>query len=201
MTRHLRPTILFALLFASFAISAFSQVEPSATSGVGRLTFDAGAGVSDYNMDYSRGHEWGGTLWLDVNPHIGSSFLRNFSVEVEARDLSRHRGPYLPNNMRTDTLGGGLKYSWHLSRNFRPYVKALASYGSLDLTKPGYHWTWVEYAPGGGIDYRPFGHIWLRVDYEYQVWPSVITYPQTITLDPQGFTVGALYEFGRRHDR
>jgi opacity protein-like surface antigen len=159
----------------------------------------AGAGVSDYKMDYGAGHEWGGTLWFDASPGGLPSFLQGLGVEIEARDLSLHRGPNLPNDMRTDTLGGGLKYSLRHFHRVRPYVKFLASYGSLDLYKNSYHFTWVDWAPGGGIDYRPFGHVWLRADYEYQDWNNI--FQHGYDLDPQGFTVGAVYEFDhhRRH--
>jgi opacity protein-like surface antigen len=49
-------------------------------------------------------------------------------------------------------------------------------------------------APGGGIDYRAFGNVWLRADYEYQDWPNI--FGKGYDLDPQGVTVGAMYEFG-----
>jgi opacity protein-like surface antigen len=186
------------LFFAALAVPAFSQVAPAATGG-GGMTFAVGGGVSDYHMDFGHGNDWGGTLWLDGNLNLGSPLLQGLAIEVEARDLSFDRSPGLPNNMRTDTLGGGVKYSWRRFHDIRPYAKVLASYGSLDLYKHGYHWTWVEWAPGGGIEYRPFGRIWLRADYEYQVWPGVIKYPHTFDLDPQGFTFGAVYEIGHPH--
>jgi opacity protein-like surface antigen len=156
-----------------------------------------GAGVSDYKMDFGPGHEWGGTLWFDANLSHAPSFLDGLGIEIEARDLSLHRGPFLPNDFRTDTLGGGLKYSWRHFHNFRPYVKFLGSYGSLDIYKNGYHFTWVEWAPGGGIEYRAFGNLWLRADYEYQDWNNI--FQNGYDLDPQGFTVGAQYEFGHRN--
>jgi hypothetical protein len=164
------------------------------------MTFAVGGGVSAYKMDFGPGHELGGTLWLDGNLNLGPSYLQGLGIEVEARDLSLDRSPRLPNNMRTDTLGGGFKYSVKHFHNFRPYAKFLASYGSLDVYKPGYHWTWLVLSPGGGIDYRPFGGpIWVRADYEYQDWPDVFRHGWN--LDPQGFTVGALYEFGHHRSR
>jgi hypothetical protein len=148
-------------------------------------------------MDFGAGHEWGGTLWFDANLNHVPAYLRGLGIEVEARDLSLNRGPLLPSGFRTDTLGGGLKYSIRHFHNFRPYVKFLGSYASLDIRKPnGYHFTWVEWAPGGGIEYRPFGHLWLRADYEYQDWNNVFGYGWD--LNPQGVTAGAQYEFGHR---
>lgn len=200
MSSHSRPMLIVVLFFAALAVPASSQVAPAATGG-GGLNLAVGGGVSDYHMDWSPGREWGGTLWVDGDLNLRPSFLQGLGLEVEARDLSFDRGPKLPNNMRTDTLGGGLKYSWRHFHDFRPYAKVLASYGSLDMFKHGYHWTWVEWAPGGGIEYRPFGHIWLRADYEYQAWPGVFKYPVSTTLDPQGFTVGAVYVLGHPQDR
>jgi len=196
MPNHLFPKLTLAALCVALAVPVSAQVAPAATGG-GGLTLAAGGGVSNYYMDYGRGLEWGGTLWVDGNLNVGPSFLQGFGLEVEARDLSLDRGSGLPNDMRTDTLGGGFKYSWRHFHNFRPYAKMLASYGSLDLTKHGYHLTWVEWAPGGGIEYRPFGRIWLRADYEYQAWNDI--FGKGYDLDPQGFTVGAVYDFGHPH--
>ena len=193
MPGSLCSKLVLTVLFAALAVPAFSQVAPSATGGTG-LTMAVGAGVSDYKMDYGPAHEWGGTLWLDASRNHVPSYLRGLGVEIEARDLSRDRGPYLPNDFRTDTLGGGLKYSWRHFHRVRPYVKFLVSYGSLDITKTGYHFTWVDLAPGGGIDYRAFGSVWFRADYEYQDWPNI--FGHGYDLDPQGVTLGALYEFG-----
>jgi opacity protein-like surface antigen len=196
MSSHSFAKLSLLLLFAATAFPVLAQVVPAATGG-GGLTLAAGGGVSNYAMDFGPGREWGGTLWLDANLNTGPSFLQGLGIEIEARDLSLDRGPRLPNDMRTDTLGGGFKYSLRRYRNFRPYAKFLASYGSLDLNKNSYHFTWVDWAPGGGIEYRPFGRIWLRADYEYQDWPGV--FRPGWDYDPQGFTFGAIYDFGHPH--
>jgi opacity protein-like surface antigen len=194
MSRHLCSKLVLAVLFAALAVPTSSQVAPAATGGTGTgLAIAVGAGVSDYKMDFGPGHEWGGTLWFDANLNSLPSYLQGLGVEIEARDLSLDRGPLLPNNFRTDTLSGGFKYSWRHFHNVRPYIKLLGSYGSLDVTKTGYHFTWVEWAPGGGVEYRPFGRLWLRADYEYQVWPNI--FANGYDFDPQGFTVGAVCEF------
>jgi hypothetical protein len=194
---HSKLTPVLLLLFAALALPASSQVAPAASSG-GAMTFAAGAGFSGYKMYFGNAFEYGGTLWLDANFNARTPILHGLGIEMEARDISlNHPANY--NDLRTDTLGGGLTYTVRRYRNFRPYAKFIASYGSLDLRKTSYHFTWVEYAPGGGVEYRPFkGPIWLRGDYEYQVWPSILG-PKW-DYDPQGFTVGAMYEFGH-HSR
>ena len=192
MSRHLCSKLVLAVLFAALAVPTSSQVAPAAKGGTG-VTMAAGAGVSDYKMDFGPGHEWGGTLWFYANLNGGPPLLRGLGVEFEARDLSVHRSPALPNDFRTDTLGGGLTYTYRHFHNFRPYMKFLGSYGSLDVKKTSSHFTWVEWAPGGGIEYRPFGRVWLRADYEYQDWPNI--FANGYDFDPQGFTVGAVCEF------
>lgn len=189
ISTKIRAALALSIIFAALAASSSAQVVPSATSGM-NWRLDAGAGVSDYHMDYGHGNEWGGTLWADAALNNG------LGLEMEARDLSFHRGPFLPNNMRTDTFGGGPIYSWQHYSRFRPYAKFLVSFGSLDLQKNSYHYTWVLFSPGLGLEYRPFGHVWLRADYEYQFWPNMLG--PSWTYDPQGITVGAVYEFGHR---
>jgi len=97
-------------------------------------------------------------------------------------------------------------YEWHHYRNFRPYVKGLMGFGSIYFgeclalcsTTPYTHDTRTVYAPGGGVEYRAFRSIWVRGDWEYQFWPQLTgnTY-----LNPQGFTIGAVYDFSRRSGR
>jgi hypothetical protein len=186
---------LTVLFFAGIAVSSSAQVAPSATGG-GGWTFGAGAGVSYFHMDYNRGQEFGGTLWVDATRNDGLFFVKGLGVEMEARDISFDRGALLPNDMRTDTIGGGPIYSWRHFPRFRPYGKFLVSYGNVDITKNGYHYDWVLYSPGAGVEYRPFGRLWLRADYEYQIWPNSIN---GYTYTPDGVTVGAVYEFGHRH--
>ena len=190
--------LALTILFAALAVPSPAQVAPSATAG-GGWTIAAGGGPSYFHMNYGDGEEWGGTLWVDVNINKGPSFLRGLGGEMEARDLSIDRAPTLPDDMRTDTLGGGPIYTWRHFPRFRPYAKVLVSYGSLDISKHNYHYTWILYSPGAGIEYRPFGNVWLRADYEYQVWPQLFT-PKW-SYNPDGVTVGAMYEFGhhRRH--
>jgi opacity protein-like surface antigen len=193
MSSKIFLALALPMLFTALAVSSSAQVVPAATEGSG-WKLDAGAGVSDFHMDYGRGNEWGGTLWVDADINTGPLFLHGLGVEMEARDLSIDRAPMLPNHMRTDTAGGGPIYSWHHFSRVRPYGKYLVSFGNLDMRKDAYHFTSVLYSPGGGVEYRPFGHVWLRADYEYQIWLNL--FAPKWNFDPQGVTVGAVYEFG-----
>jgi opacity protein-like surface antigen len=187
--------LLAALLFTS-AIPAISQVAPAATSGGFPLV--VGAGVSDYDVDWGHGRMEGGTLWIDYAPSLRPSFLNGLGIEAEARDISIGHSNTQPANFRQDTAGGGPIYSWRHFRNFRPYAKYLWYFGSFDFRSddPNYnHDTRVVRAPGGGFDYRVFRHIWVRADYEYQSWPNL--FRKVNALNPQGFTLGAVYDFRR----
>jgi opacity protein-like surface antigen len=53
---------------------------------------------------------------------------------------------------------------------------------------------WTAYAWGGGIEYRAWDGVWVRADYEYQFWRVKFFDPNAF-LNPQGFTVGASYDF------
>jgi opacity protein-like surface antigen len=105
----------------------------------------------------------------------------------------------LPTNFRQDTAGGGAIYSWNRFRNFHPYGKGTVQFGSIDFGDgPGHpyysHDTRTLYTMGGGIDYRVFRRVWVRADYEYQIWQPLLS--TVYRPDPQGFSLGAMYRFG-----
>lgn len=191
---------VIAVIFLFFGKICLSQAVPSAHAGKGD-GFTIGVGPSGYNVDWGHGRMYGGTVWADWHPHQVPSMFYGLGLELEARDISLNPSSTQPSNFRLDTVGGGLIYNWPHYRNFRPYVKAIISYGSLDFTipaNPAYtHDSRTVYAAGGGFDYRAYGPLWVRVDYEYQAWPNLFGGKTGgKTLDPQGFTVGVAYAFG-----
>lgn len=195
----MRVKFFFATVIATglcwLAKPAFSQVAPAAREA--SIPFSVGAGVSNFDMDWGHTRMYGGTLWADWHPQL-PRFLNGLGIEAEARDIDYGRPAELPSNFRQDTAGGGIIYTWHHFRNFRPYGKGLIEFGSFDFrsTDPYYsHDTRTVYAPGLGLEFRAYHHLWVRADYEYQFWPNLLGF----TADPQGFTVGAIYDF--RHIR
>jgi opacity protein-like surface antigen len=185
--------MLLAALLVSALIPTYSQVASSATAG--GLPLTVGVGYSNYATDWN-GRLSGPTLWADWNFYHGPPLLRGFGIEIEARDLNYDRTGSDP-KLRMDTAGGGAIYTWRHYRNFHPYGKFLVEYGSIDfnINSPGYtHDSRTVYAPGGGLDYRVFQNIWVRGDYEYQFWPSFFHHH---ALNPNGFTIGASYDFRR----
>jgi len=140
----------------------------------------------------------GGALWVDWNFYDRPWFLHGFGIEVEGRDLnygrSSHAEKYEP-NLRQDTASGGVIYRFRHYPRFDPYAKFLVGFGSIDfnLNVPNYrHDTRTVYTPGGGLEYRAFRNVWVRSDYEYQAWTNFI---RGHTMDPNGVTIGAEYEF------
>jgi len=185
--------VLAALLIA--APSAFSQVVPAATQGGFPLV--VGGGVADYYTDWN-GRIVGPTVWVDWNFYHVPTILHGIGIEVEGRDLNYDRVTSTF-RMRQDSAGGGLIYTWRHFRNFHPYMKFLLEQGSIDFNihDPHYdHDTRAVYAPGGGVEYRLVGNVWARGDYEYQFWPNLF---HGHALNPRGFTIGAEYDFMRRH--
>jgi opacity protein-like surface antigen len=193
----LASRIGIAAVLAAATVSAFSQVVPAATEG--GLPFSAGGGLSSYDVDWGHGRMLGGTLWFDYTPGFVPTVLRGIGIEAEARDISFDRGTHT-SNFRQDTAGGGPIYTWHHYRNFYPYGKALLEFGSIDFQvgNPTYtHDTRTVLATGGGVETRVYHHVWVRADYEYQFWQTLIGG----RLDPQGFTLGVKYDFRAFHPR
>jgi hypothetical protein len=178
----------------------YSQVAPAATEGGLRLK--VGAGFSDYYGDLRNGRLMGGALWVDCNPAQLPTILHGFGLEVEARGIRvAQTSPKEYGAFQQATLGGGPTYAYMHFRNFHPYAKFIASYAGQDFNvgARGYHHeTQIAYAPGGGIDYRVYRHIWARLDYQYQIWPKPFTNPNWY-LDPQGITVGASWDLSSVH--
>jgi hypothetical protein len=198
--------LTLALLSVSVACSAHAQTVPAAIGPRAYSPFAVGVGFSGYNPDDGHGHLLGGTLWIDYMPNYVPHILRGIGIEAEARDLSLDRSASEPVNMRIDYAGGGLIYSWPRFRNFRPYAKGFMGFGNADdaynpKTKHYNHDNRTVTSFGGGLEYRAFKSksIWVRGDYEYQTWPTFFKHSNPAIrpgrLNPQGFTLGAMYHF------
>ncbi len=193
----MRLKSVVAILIFVTSLPLLSQVKESASQGGWPVTI--GIGFSDYYSDWN-GRLDGATLWADWNFNHGPSFLHGFGIEVEGRDLNFGRTGVVP-NLRQDTVEGGPIYTWRHYRNFHPYTKFLLGFGSIDfehLTPTYSHDTRIVIAPGGGGEYRAWRNVWVRGDYEYQFWPDFFHHH---AMNPQGFTVGASYDFRHIHSR
>jgi Outer membrane protein beta-barrel domain len=186
---------LFALMF-TVAAPAFSQVAAAARQG--GIPISVGGGFNYWDMDWGTTRMEGGTVWVDYYPTVLPAFLQGLGAEIEARDVSLNPG-FGEKNMRQVTVGGGPIYSWRHFHNIHPYGKFDMAFGGMNFTIPQLplyrHDTRTVYGPGGGVEYRIYHHIWARVDYEYQFWPELFG-PHS--LNPRGFTFGAMYDFRYR---
>jgi opacity protein-like surface antigen len=192
------PVTLLVLI----AASASAQAVYSASEDHPRLS--VGAGFSIFSQDWGHNpHVMGVTYTIDYHPPL-PRFLDDVNIEAQGRSLIWHRGavaatgaPIVP---RTEMLGGGVIVHPHWVRfhKFEPYAKALISYGAIHFAEDDVsynHDTRTVTSLGGGVDYRPIHRVTLRADYEYQWWPQFLG-PNA--LNPNGFTIGALYNIGHR---
>lgn len=198
MRMKLFPRLILAVLITAVVIpQMYSQVVPAETRST--LPISIGAGLSGFDASYGSGLLLGGALWIDYTPQQVPRRLQGIGVEIEARDLSLHRSSSQPPNLRLDTAGGGVIYSWHHFDHFRPYAKFLVAYGNVDsepFPPVRVHDSRTITVFGGGVEYQVHRNIWARGDYEYQSWPDFWknTTPAG-SLSPNGFTVGASYHF------
>ena len=204
----MRLKAIFAALSIIAAIPVFSQVVPAATEG--GWPIKVGAGFSAFNGDWGSGRMVGGALWIDYSPTQMPAILHGWGLEVEARDIRNGQSAdYFRNiqalrqegTFRQDTVGGGPIFTWLHFRNLHPYAKFVADFAGQDfnIDAPHYHHeTQAAFAPGIGLEYRAFRNLWVRADYEYQIWPDQFNNHDWI-LDPQGITVGLSCDFRHLH--
>jgi hypothetical protein len=197
---RLSPKLALFALFFTAAYPAFSQAVPAAVSS--GFPLQVGGGVSVWNTDWGHSQMEGVTLWSDYYLTHVPYILRGVGVDLEASDVTFNKGDK-PNNFREATAGGGVIYSPHVFRDLRPYVKFDLEYGGIDFTLPPdshfysfyHHDSRTVTAPGLGVEYHLVGRVWARADWEYQFWPKLFG-PHT--LNPHGFTFGAMYDLRRR---
>lgn len=187
---------VLALILVGKALPARAQVTYSAAEG--KQPFTVGAGISDFSDDWgiTNPRQLGITLMGDWRPPLPGR-LRGIGLQAEGRDINWNTPSGILGH-RMDTLLGGPLYQWRRPGRVRPYVKFLMGIGSIDFPSPGSnynHDTRSVVSPGGGVDVRAWSRVSLRVDYEYQYWHQLFGRHD---LTPNGFTIGAVYDFGLR---
>ena len=192
MRLKLPPKLILAALFVAAVFPLHSQVTPAARQG--SVPIVIGAGFSDFSLDWGPGKRMEGiSAWVDWYPNRLPAVLNGLGIEAAGHDIN-YGLPAGFSRMRQDTGEAGPIYTWNRYRNFRPYVKYLLGIGSIDFPPAGAysHDTFLVLSPAGGVEYRAWGHIWIRGDYEYQFWHQSFG-PHD--LNPNGFTIGASYDF------
>jgi opacity protein-like surface antigen len=200
--------LAFGLLL-SLSIPASAQVVPAGTEQV--LPFGAGGGFSNMSPGRGNGYMIGYAVWADYRPQFIVQRVQGLSIEGQVRYLGFDRSSTQAGLIER-TFGGGATYTWRHFRNFRPYGKAMIGYGTINFppvvslvtdppSTPGgptpfatqtvYDYdSRVMYTLGGGIQYRIKNSVWVRADYEYEMWPGLLGG----TLKPQGVTIGVQYD-------
>ncbi len=194
MRLKLPPKLILAALFAAAVFPVYSQVSPAARKG--SVPIVVGAGFSDFSLDWGPGKRMEGiSAWIDWYPNNLPGVLQGLGIEATGHDINDGL-PAGFSRMRQDTGEGGAIYAWNRFHNFRPYAKYLAGIGSIDFPSPSTysHDTFLVLSPGAGVEYRVWQHVWIRGDYEYQYWRHTFG-PHD--LNPNGFTIGASYDFRR----
>ena len=186
-----------ALFFIGAALPSRCQVTYSAEEG--KLPFSVGLAFSEMWLDWGNAHPKmaGITLWGDWRLSRLPAPIRGLGVEFEGRDVNWATPSFLPGH-RMDTALGGPIYEWRRTSRVRPLGKFLMGIGSMDYPNEGFthnHGTYTVFAPAGGANVRLWRQLSIRGEYEYQFWHHFIG---TSDLNPKGFTVGAVYDFGRR---
>jgi hypothetical protein len=188
---------VLALFFIGVALPARSQVTYSAEEG--KLPFTVGVGISDIWLDWGITHPKmaGITLWADWRLARVPAPIRGLGIEFEGRDVNWATPSHLPGH-RMDTALAGPMYEWRRSGRVRPFGKFLMGIGSIDYPSPGAiqnHDTLTVFAPAGGSNVRLWRELSVRGEYEWQYWQHFLG-PNDLT--PHGFSIGAVYDFGRR---
>ena len=178
-----RTLIVGALLLSSSW--AIAQVEPTAYRNQNTLAL--GGFYSSFDTDYQTNRMAGAGVYADWSPAI----LGHLGAEAEARwlifnsfhDFSEYN--YLI----------GPRYRFPAYNRLQPYAKLLLGAGEVNFPYQLAHGGYFALAPGGGIDFVVTRRWTMRVDYEYQIWPSAVGIPgiQSNSLKPNGLSVGIGY--------
>ena len=191
---------VLALFFVGAALTAHSQVVPSAEEG--KLPLTIGGGFSNFSLDWGNQNPRmsGYTLWGDWRLPRMPRALQGLGLQIEGRDINWGAPSFLPGH-RMVTGSGGVDYQWRGWQRFprvRPYAKYLIGFGGIWFPNNSsiyQHDTRTVFEPGAGVDVLAWNNVSIRGEYVYQFWPDMFGHG---TLNPNGFTVGAVYDFGRR---
>ncbi len=200
MNSAIKALMVLFLLVIFGRSCAYGQVAQAAEEG--NLPLMLGVGTSDYSIDWGQNRRMVGiTGWADWRFKGLPSAIRGLGIEIEAHHIAYDRPTGLI-RMRQDSGLGGPMYQWRHYDRIQPYGRFMIGFGSIDFDdslNPYYtHDTRTILAPGGGVNVRAWRSVYIRADYEYQFWRKLFG-PNDLT--PQGFSIGAAYDFGHRNFR
>lgn len=197
----------FIALLLLLPTALIAQNAESATGGEASMT--AGVEMSAFNPDWGcstsspfgcQTELFGPTALFDFDLH------QKYGIEGEARWLHWHGvGGQVESNYLV-----GPRYRLFRYRRFQGWFKlgvgggwiTTENYPAAGSLKGSY----FVYAPGGAFTYRLNRNMYVRADYEWQVWPSFAGPPaynpttgtvlqNNSGLTPNGISVGVAYRF------
>jgi opacity protein-like surface antigen len=188
------PKLLVAIAISFVSISCAAQVVPEAVRP--QLSTSLGGGMDYMSGDWQNGdiNRWGPTAWGTV------SIFHDLGIIAEGHSMIVG-GNENASNYKYFTGGGGLIYTSGYFGRFQPFGKGEAGFASLSHPPNGtghLHHASNIWTLGGGVEYHTWGHLWTRVEYDYDFFPNfhnVIT-GNNHALNPRGFIFGETYRFG-----
>jgi opacity protein-like surface antigen len=181
----------FLLFAALLLLPTIGRAQVVAAGKGGNEQLLVGVTFSDFDPDYGYQRLYGIGAYGDYNftPRVGAEAEVRFHRFNQLADI--HEDNYLI----------GPRYSRHHKR-FTFYAKGLFGLGYFNFPQNAAHGTYFDIALGGGVDYRLTRRIYIRGEYEYQIWPGFVGPPDPTPiplanrpngLTPNGFAVGASY--------
>lgn len=161
------------------------QVEDSATAGV--IPMAVGGYFSYFDASYGSYKTAGFGAVVDYSPLLEG----NLGIEGEGRWLKLGGS----HGFSEYNYLAGPRYRFYKSKKYQPYAKVLAGAGLINFPYGLAHGGYFAIAPGAGLDMAVNQHWKLRLDYEFQYWPSAVGVPgiPSGAMHPNGVSVGFTY--------
>jgi opacity protein-like surface antigen len=183
-----KKLFLFAALLL---LPTIGRAQVVAAGKGGNQSLYVGGTFSDFDPDYGYQRLYGIGAFVDYNltPRLGAEAEVRFHRFNQLADI--HEDNYLI----------GPRYTYR-RRRYVFFAKALVGVGYFNFPFNAAHGSYFDVALGGGLDYRLTRRIYVRGEYEYQIWPGFVGPPDPPSnlnrangLTPNGFSVGASYRF------
>lgn len=178
------------LIAALLLLPTLSRAQVVAAGRGGNQQLYVGGTFSDFDPDYGYQRLYGVGAFADYNlsPRLGAEAEVRFHRFHQLADI--HEDNYV--------IGPKINYR---HKRYTFYGKALLGVGYFNFPLNAAHGTYLDVALGGGVDYRLTRRVYVRAEYEYQIWPGFIGPPDPQIspknrpngLTPNGFAIGASY--------
>ncbi len=185
------------LLAACFLLSIPLAAQTTWSAEGPGISVWVGASISTFNPDYGCGNNSPVACWqhqlLGISPyaHTNAFLFNRIGAEGQLRFL-HWRGP---DHLTEASYMAGPRVSIYHHRKFAFGAKFLIGPAHIDVVHV-VKGTYLAYAPGASLDYRVAKRVYVRADYEYQLWPGfkgIQTGPGHGGLTPNGFSLGVSY--------